>query len=390
MEDPQLNFARFWKWGLVRNTLLAQVGGIACLLGLFLLGVACDLLGTSDGPPPPEPPPGKWEYLGLGGENISDIESIAVHPEDPDVIYVGSGFDFSNGIQGKLFKTTDGGATWDTLLVGGSYLDIEVDPQDPKTVYALPGGIVKSKDGGENWTVIDGGLRIPTTDKFAKSLAIDPQNPEVLYAGLGGFFGGCPFKSTDGGESWTELASTQDDIPPICAGVTSLRVHPKNSEVVYAGTADLGEVFKSTDAGETWRRTLEATRGGGVVFFIRVASDGETVFAGRNASLHRSTDGGESWSKLTMPDSVGSVEALRIDLKGRRYLATRAGVYLSRAGSGWAEMNTGLPKQHRWVKALAVDPRGERLYAGVEPSYAGDEEHGLYVRDLTTTEETSQ
>ena len=91
-----------------------------------------------------------------------------------------------------------------------------------------------------------------------------------------------------------------------------------------------------------------------------------------------------------MPDSVGSVEALRIDPKGRRYLATRAGVYLSRAGSGWAEMNTGLPKQHRWVNALAVGPRGERLYAGVEPSYAGDEEHGLYVRDLTTTEETLQ
>ena len=390
MEDPQLNFARFWKRGLVRKALLARIGGIACLIGLFLLGVACDLLGTSDGPPPPEPPSGEWEYLGLGGENISDIESIAVHPEDPDVIYVGSGFDFSNGIQGKLFKTTDGGAMWDTLLVGGSYLDIEVDPQDPETVYALPGGIVKSTDGGENWTVVDGGLRIPTTDKFAKSLAIDPQDPEVLYAGLGGFFGGCPFKSTDGGESWTELASTQDDIPPICAGVTSLRVHPENSEVVYAGTADLGEVFKSTDAEETWRRTLEATRGGGVVFFIRVASDGETVFAGRNASLHRSTDGGESWSKLTMPDSVGSVEALRIDPKGRRYLATRAGVYLSRAGSGWAEMNTGLPKQHRWVNALAVGPRGERLYADVEPSYAGDEEHGLYVRDLTTTEETLQ
>ena len=91
-----------------------------------------------------------------------------------------------------------------------------------------------------------------------------------------------------------------------------------------------------------------------------------------------------------MPDSVGSVEALRIDLKGRRYLATRAGVYLSRAGSGWAEMNTGLPKQNRWVKALAVGPRGERLYAGLHRTDVGADEHGLYVRDLTTAEETSQ
>ena len=182
-----------------------------CLLGLFLIGVACDLLGTSDGPPPPEPPPGKWEYLGLGGENISDIESIAVHPEDPDVIYVGSGFDFSNGIQGKLFKTTDGGATWDTLLVGGSYLDIEVDPQDLETVYALPGGIVKSTDGGENWTVVDGGLRIPTTDKFAKSLAIDPQNPEVLYAGLGAFLAAVRSRAPMGeraGRNWPQPRTT--------------------------------------------------------------------------------------------------------------------------------------------------------------------------------------
>lgn len=363
-------------------------GGIACLFGISLLGVGCDSAGS--GPPRPEPPPGEWQFLGLGGENVSDITSIAVHPQDPDVIYAGSAFDFSAGIQGKLFKTTDGGATWDTLLVGGSYLDIEIDPQDPKTVYALPGGILKSTDGGESWTGVDEGLRIPTGDKLAKSLALNPASPEVLYAGLGGSFGGCPHKSTDGGESWKNLAPETDDIPRICAGVTSLTVHPENSEVIYAGTADIGELFKSTDGGGTWQRTLKNTGGGGVVFFIRVAPVEGTIFAGIAGTLHRSVDGGESWAKVATPDSVGSGTAMTFGSDDRRYLATRVGVYVSRAGSEWAEMSMGLPKQNRWVTALAIGTSDERLYAGLTRTYTGADEHGLYVRELTNKEDTPQ
>ena len=172
--------------------------------------------------------------------------------------------------------------------------------------------------------------------------------------------------------------------------MTSLTIDPTAPNTIHAGTAFAGEVFKSTDAGETWRRTLEATRGGGVVFFIRFAPTNGTLFAGISGTLYRSPDSGTSWKEVATPDSVGSGSAIAFGQNGKRYLATQKGVYLSRAGSGWVDMSTGLPKQHRWVNALAVGPRGERLYAGVEPSYAGDEEHGLYVRDLTTTEETSQ
>jgi len=353
------------------------------LCALVAVPMACDSGGANS--PRPDPPPGEWKYLGLGGENVSDIESIAVHPEDPDVIYVGSGFDFSNGIQGKLFKTTDGGATWDTLLVGGSYLDIEIDPQDPKTVYALPGGIVKSTDGGETWTVISRELDIPTADKFAKSLAIDLQNPEVLYAGLGGFFGGCPYKSADGGESWNRLIPT-DERSGLCNGVTSLTIDPTAPNTVYAGTAFVGEVFKSTDAGETWNRSLENESG--IVFFIRFAPTDRIIFAGISRTLYRSSDSGASWKEVATPDSVGGGSAIAFGRNGKRYLATRKGIFLSRAGSGWVEMRTGLP--HRGVKEVVIGPAGRRLYAGLEPSYAGDDEHGLYTRDLTTTEDTSK
>jgi hypothetical protein len=91
-----------------------------------------------------------------------------------------------------------------------------------------------------------------------------------------------------------------------------------------------------------------------------------------------------------MPDSVGSVATLSIDPNGRRYLTTRAGVYLSQNSFEWVDVSTGPPKQNRWVKALAVGPRGERLYAGLHRTDVGADEHGLYVRDLTTAEETPQ
>lgn len=106
----------------------------ASLLIALSAAVLLGLLGCDSAPePPPQAdcapvaatsgPVGEWEYLGLGGKDIDDITAIAVHPCDPQVIYAGSSFNFSDGIQGKLFKSEDGGETWDTLRVGGVLLE---------------------------------------------------------------------------------------------------------------------------------------------------------------------------------------------------------------------------------------------------------------------------
>lgn len=363
-----------------------------CALAALPLA-SCDSGVTEPPPEPPEPPPGAWTYLGLGGENIDGITAIAVHPENPDIIYAGSGFDFSAGIRGKLFKSTDGGATWDTLLVGGSYVDIQIDPQNPETVYALPGSIIKSTDGGQTWKDISEGLRVPTFDKRAQSMAINPESPDVLYAGLGGFFGGCPYKSIDGGESWTKLASTQEDTPRICAGVTSLTVDPENPEVVYAGTAFAGEVFKSIDGGETWTRSMENESG--IVDFIAISPrERDIVHAGiqdRDGRLYRSDDAGASWERERVADDTSEVgqmvfSQMAFGTEETVYLSTSKGVYLSQSNSAWVEMSEGLPAQNRTIGPLAIGPRGQHLYAGLARTHVGADEHGLYVRDLTETE----
>jgi photosystem II stability/assembly factor-like uncharacterized protein len=368
---------------IMRSTAYAALLLALCVLAAPLPG--CDSGGFK--PPPPEPPPGRWQYLGLGGENVVDITAIAVHPSDPNTIYAGSSFDFSAQIHGKLFKTTDGGATWDTLLVGGSHIDIQLDPQNPEVVYALPGGIIKSTDAGETWNVISRDLRIPTIDRRASSLAIDPESPEVLYAGIGGPFSGCPHKSTDGGENWKRLIP-KGERSRLCNGVTSLTVDPQHSNIVYVGTAWAGEVFKSTNGGQSWKRSLENT--GGIVGFTAVSPhNSELLYAGlryRDGSLYRSSDGGDSWNRERVGSGAGGMSQIAF-AEMKVYLGTDEGIYLSRPGSAWVDMSEGLPA-HRRVQEIALGPAGRRLYAGMDRTYVSADEHGLYVRDLTGNEAT--
>ncbi len=75
----------------------------------------------------------EWKLLGLKGERIS---TITIHPANPDIIYAGSLSDFSAGLPGRMFKSINGGLSWDTLLVGGSYKQIEIDPVHPETLYS--------------------------------------------------------------------------------------------------------------------------------------------------------------------------------------------------------------------------------------------------------------
>ena len=133
----------------------------------------------------------KWEFLGLDKETI---ESIAINPNNPDIIYAGSGSNYSAGTQGKLFKTTNGGTNWDTLMIGGSYRRIVIDPLHPETVYVAPWGILKTTNGGQTWQDASSGLQIDGQVRV-QSLEIDSKNPNILYAGTGGYGSGTVYKT---------------------------------------------------------------------------------------------------------------------------------------------------------------------------------------------------
>lgn len=160
-----------------------------------------------------------WKNMGL--KMSEHIGRIIVHPENSDIVYVAAiGPLWSKGGDRGLYKTTNGGDTWEAVLTADEHTgvnDVVMDPRNPEVLYAStfqrrrhvytyvgggPGsGMHKSVDGGKTWTEIKSGL--PTTELGRIGLAISPANPEIIYAiveaadGKGGFYA-----STNRGASW--------------------------------------------------------------------------------------------------------------------------------------------------------------------------------------------
>jgi len=166
-----------------------------------------------------------WEHMGL--EASERISEIIIHPEDSNTLWVAAqGPLWSSGGERGLYKSTDGGETWNLVLSAGEWTgvtDIVMDPRNPdrlvaatwqrhRTVAAYMGagpesGIHVSDDGGETWREVTTGL--PDGNMGKIGLAISPQNPDIVYAAIetnrrqGGVY-----RSSDRGESWTMMSDT--------------------------------------------------------------------------------------------------------------------------------------------------------------------------------------
>ncbi|MFI5228134.1 MAG: WD40/YVTN/BNR-like repeat-containing protein, partial [Gemmatimonadales bacterium] len=203
------------------------------------------------------------------------IGAIAVAPSAPDVVYVGGG---EYPIRGNVshgdgvWKTTDGGKSWSFMGLGDTQqiADIVVNPTNPDLVYVgalghvwapnAERGVFRSKDGGKTWEKIL--FRNDSTGVV--DLIMDPNDPNVLYAGLwqagrtpwllsSGGTGSGMFKSTDGGDHWTEI-TRNPGLPSGIWGNIGITVSAANSNRVWANIeADSGGVFRSDDAGKSWQ-----------------------------------------------------------------------------------------------------------------------------------------
>ncbi|MBC2845098.1 glycosyl hydrolase [Winogradskyella flava] len=165
-----------------------------------------------------------WNHMGL--KTSEHIGKIIVHPENSDIIYVAAiGPLWNKGGERGLYKSEDGGKTWNSIIEVDEHTgvnDVVMDPRDPNVLYAStlqrrrhvftyvgggPGSAMhKSLDGGNTWTTINKGL--PKEELGRIGLAISPANPEIIYAiveaanGKGGFFA-----STNRGASWEKRSS---------------------------------------------------------------------------------------------------------------------------------------------------------------------------------------
>ena len=231
---------------------------------------------------------GVWKTSdgGLSWENISDgffkrasVGALAVAPSDPNVIYVGMGETTirSNVSHGDgVYKSTDRGKTWSHLGLAETQqiAKIRIHPHNPDLVYVAAfghvygpnneRGIYRSLDGGQHWQQVL--FRSPKAG--AIDLVIDPHNPRILYAAfweaqrfphtlISGGEGSGIFKSTDGGDSWTEI-TRNPGLPTGLLGKIGITVSPAQPNRVWALIeAEDGALFRSDDGGATWSRLSE-------------------------------------------------------------------------------------------------------------------------------------
>lgn len=222
-----------------------------------------------------------WEYLGL--EQTQVISRIRIHPTDPDRVYVAAvGHPFGQNPERGVFRTLDGGRTWEKILHRNEQtgaIDLVLDPNDPDVMYTTL------------WEVY--------------------RRPWILWSGGKG---SGIFKSTDGGETWREL-TRNPGFPQGVLGKITVTVSGADSKRVYANVeAETGGLYRSDDGGETWilinnHRDLWQR----AFYFQRIQADPadrETIYV-LNFRLLKSTDGGQTFVRL--PETHSDHHDLWID-----------------------------------------------------------------------------
>jgi photosystem II stability/assembly factor-like uncharacterized protein len=282
------------------------------------------------------------------------IGAVAVAPSNPDVVYVGGG-EFA--IRGNvshgdgMWKTTDGGKTWTNIGLNDTrqISKVRVHPTNPDLVYvAAQGhvwgpnaerGVFRSKDGGKSWQKIL--FRDDSTG--VADLAMDPTNPNVLYAGfwqahrkpwmlVSGGKGSGMFKSTDGGDTWTEI-TRNPGLPSGLWGNIGISVSGANPRRVYAIIeADEGGVYRSDDAGATWQRVNDERKlRQRAWYYTKIYADPKNpdVVYASNVQFQVSKDGGKTWSNISTPHSDSHDLWIAPDNPGRMIEANDGGANVS-------------------------------------------------------------
>ncbi|MCC7053663.1 MAG: hypothetical protein IT355_10370 [Gemmatimonadaceae bacterium] len=325
-----------------------------CAIALLCLTAPLHAQGPAAGTPDPL---ARLRFRSIGPATMSGrITEIAVNESNPYEFYAAAA-------TGGLWKTTDNGITWKVVFENQSVNSIgtvTVDQRDPRIIWVGTGeatnrqssgwgdGVYKSTDGGVTW--VNTGLR--NTARIAR-IVVDPTNSDIVYvASPGHLWGPNPerglFKTTDGGRTWTPILTRDEN-----TGVVDVAVDPADPRIVYAALYQ-------------HRRTPFGFVGGGP-----------------GSGLHKSTDGGATWTPLTngLPDgTVGriSISIYRRDPrvvyvsveKGLRYTSSVSydkrlgGVYRSEdRGETWRFMSDWNPRP-AYSSQLRIDPSDQsRLYA---------------------------
>ena len=306
----------------------------------------------------------QWSWTSLGPANIAGrIRAMAMDPVNANILYAGAA-------GGGVWKSTNGGVGWRAL---GDFMpnlrigSIAVHPANPSTVLAGCGegfvlwqdalaygrGIYRSDNAGETWSLIP--ATASSNFEFVFDIAFDPFNPDIILAGTRVGI----MRSTDAGATWTKLNIMFSQI----RGMMS--VFSRTTEGLVYSALESNGIFRSTDHGATWAGPLR--KGIDATMYTRIQlaaapSNGDVVYAAFTsydescAGVYKSTDRGENWSTLPVPqDEVEGGDYMREQGQYNSVLTVHpsnpsivwaGGINLHRStngGSTWRQMSNWYP-----------------------------------------------
>jgi photosystem II stability/assembly factor-like uncharacterized protein len=276
-----------------------------------------------------------------------------------------------------FMKSVDGGTTWNPkmkidekkTIAGVDVLTMAVSPENADMIYlgTAANGLFMTKDGGENWT------QVAFADK-AYGLVFDPKNPDVMY-GSGVLNGRAKiYKRIQEGQEWSEIYTEPSDGTVI----STLAISKANANVLYAGT-NAGIIIKTTDGGKTWVNLKADQMPSSPIVSIAFdsANDQHVFFASAQEGVWETKNGGQNIEDVTKQiDKIGntsSVYTLTTDpyLAGVVYVGTGSGIFKRTGDGNWSEINVIASSKAFPIRSIAVNPKNSKeiIYSSSKAIY---------------------
>ncbi len=297
------------------------------------------------------------------------IVLIALHPTNPDIFYIAT--------NEYIYKTRDGGKTWENISHGMTFsrvISMTIDPEYPATVYAGTKGdaVYKSYDGGQRWVSQASGLDDVTVSSVVNQFVFDPLDHEHLFVAttMG------VFETQNGGGSWKKRMNGMKEV----LMVVTLAIDPARRNILYAGTS--GGVYKTVDRAARWEKVnnglvapevLASSRGLGVTGMQVDPFNPETVYAATLNGLYKTTDAARTWTRIatSLPDQMFSAMVLDRSRPNVIYVASRQGIHRTEdGGASWRALNQGFTSLN--IRSLVQSPIDPKIW------FVGTNGSGLY------------
>ena len=282
-----------------------------------------------------------------------DVRSLAVHPERPRVFFLGTS-------DGQIFVSEDGGGSWSKLAPGLNRRHLVIDnlafdPLDPDTLYAATwelksdkGWLFRTRDGGQTWQEIS----LKRFNSAIRAIAISPSDPQRIALGISEGV----LLSLDRGQTWNRITRGYRSM----YNVESLAFDPTDPDTLYVGTWHLG--FKTTNLGKKWTAIHSGMISDSDMFALLVnPQKPEVLFSSACTGIYKSENGGLNWKKLKngLPKEAKRTRTLHLDPSNPNtiYAGTTVGLFVSHnAGSSWKKVLSDVV-----INTVATDPEDDQV-----------------------------